>query len=480
MKEKKETIYEHLNDYLNTAYHANYRVQCVLEQMRRADQFNVSQITEDWFRSKHDSFAEHRWGIVSANSAGLEKEVEYYDNELIKAKNSLVSEMRRYFADKNFEEVFVEDGIIDPEVYALYEKQANGEIILPDGTGADLGLVERFHAYVKSLGSAKIARSVEKVHDRIVEDVDARGYMHLLSMRNESADVKIIDESFVTELSDFAKLLGPTYKRELVKSQIELNKLLKKFKKDPTNVELASRIDGAEYAIAFCNDVLSRTTYLEFVARILSSRMEAVNSRKYSLSDKIVEGVADFGFMVPSEVKGEENRPKYTTMYMGKTEIENLISTTKEFAEAGNFTQYLSSKLGVPTVLEAHEYELSKLTMEMLKNIHSDNVAALLAKAKETGETVTAQEAKLFATKPEIAKYLQFVTPLGKVWFDGENGIDVETGKVVPFTEICKYVVNPQDGNLYYLKTEETITPGSVTLVNAEPSGNNPDLGKGK
>lgn len=480
MKEKKETIYEHLNDYLNTAYHANYRVQCVLEQMRKADSFDVSAVTEEWFRSKHDAYAEHRWEIVSTNSRGLEKEVAYYDEELSKAKTSLVSEMRKYFADKNFEEVFVEDGIIDPEVYALYEKQANGEVLLADGTGADLGLVERFHAYVKSLGSAKIARSVEKVHDRIVEDVDARGYMHLLSMRNDSADVKIVDESFIAELYDFAKLLGPTYKRELIKSQIELNKLNKKFKKDSTNVELATMVDRAEYTVAFCNDVLSRTTYLEFVSKILKSRMDAVNSRKYSLSDRVIESVVDFGFMVPAEVKGEENRPKYKTMYMGKTEIQNLISSTKEFAEAGNFTQYLSSKLGVPTVLEPHEYELSKLTMEMLKNIHDDNVAALLAKAKESGETVTAEEAKLFATKPEIAKYLQFDTPLGRVWFDGENGIDVKTGEVVPFTEICKYVVNPQDGNLYYLKTEETITPGSVTLVNAEPNTNNPDLGKGK
>ena len=107
MKEKKETIYEHLNDYLNTAYHANYRVQCVLEQMRKADSFDVSAVTEEWFRSKHDAYAEHRWEIVSTNSRGLEKEVAYYDEELSKAKTSLVSEMRKYFADKNFEEVFV-------------------------------------------------------------------------------------------------------------------------------------------------------------------------------------------------------------------------------------------------------------------------------------------------------------------------------------------------------------------------------------
>ena len=107
------------------------------------------------------------------------------------------------------------------------------------------------------------------------------------------------------------------------------------------------------------------------------------------------------------------------------------------------------------------------------------NAETIMHNAKLNGETLTEQEIKNRATKQDQAKFLLFETPLGKVWFDGENCIDAKTGKVVPFTEICKYVLNPEDGNIYYLKTDQNVKPGTITLVAEEQDGGKTDDGMG-
>ena len=484
----QNTAYGQLNKYLVALNNVNFGLSRVMAQERRADdaedrgEIQISDFARDWFSRKRDAFAEHRNVVIEHFGSTLEKVVDYHKTEYFEAAKALAAEIKSRFPNKKFEDVIYDGEIVDVEVFAAYQAECELEpVVGPDGTQVEpeMPLANKYIEFLEKRGTYRIAESVGHVFDTLASDIDSRGFQHLLTRRNESRDVKIIDSDFVYEFFDFAKSIPASYKAELIKEQIQLKKLSKKLHKDPENEELQAMVYNCENAIACCEDVIERSDYLVMMSQMLKERMDSVNKQPYGIKDKVAETIADFIFNIPAVSKGSDSFPTYDTMYMGTYEIQNLINCVKEFPEAAVFTQYLSSKIERETIMPAADFERSKITIEFLQNLHQFNAESIVQTAQLNGETLTEQEVKNRATKQDQAKFLLFETPLGRVWFDGENCIEAKTGKVVPFTEICKYVLNPNDGNIYYLQTDQTIKPGTITLVAKEQDGVKPDDGMG-
>ncbi len=484
----KKTAYWQLNSRLVVANNVNYGLFRVMAQERRADdaeargEIQVGGYTSEWFRRKRDAFAEHRNIILEKNGQALNYLINGYKQSYEEAEKAFAVELQGV-STKKFDDIVFDGELIDADVIAEYNRQATQEpIVGEDGVVRQprSPLVEAFYNYTEKRGTYKIAESVGHVYGNICADIDYRGYQNLLTRKNVTDEVKVVDSTFVTEFYEFAKAIPATYKAELIKTQVQLNKLLKQLKKDPENAELQALVAGHEVTVEFCQDVIERSDYLVMMSKILKERMDSVNKEPYGIRDKVVETLADFVFMVPSVSKGVESKPQYSTMYMGTYEITNLINCVKEFPEAAVFTQYLSSKVQLATIMPAANFEQSKIMMEFLKELHAMNVQTLKQGAEAQGISVSDAEVKVQATKPEIARFLQFETPLGRVWFDGENCVNVKTGEIISYAEICKYVLNPNDGKLYYLKTDQQIKPGTVTLVNTEPQTPGQTDGMGK
>lgn len=485
----KNTAYGQLNDRLIVAYNTNYGVLRVIAQEKKADdaeargEISISGFASEWFRNKRDAYAEHRAMVLEKYRENLDVIVQHHLDGYKAAKQRFEDELASRFPGRKFEDMVRDSEIIDDEVLQAYQAEAmqeatiteNGTVITPE---TPLG--NAYVEYLEKRGTYKIAESVSYVFDNIAEDIDYRGYQHLLTQRNDNANVKIVDADFISEFYSFAKSIPATYKTELIKTQSQLRKLTKKLQKDPENPELQSLVYGHQYSVEFCQDVLERSDYLVMMSQLLKDRMDAVNIEPYGIRDKVVETLADFVFMIPSVSKGKASYPTFNTMYMGTYEIKNLINCVKEFPEAAVFTQYLSAKIEHETIMSAQDFERSKIMMDFLLELHKMNAQTIQQNALANGETVTPEEVKAKATNQDNARYLQFETPLGRVWCNGENLVDVKTGKVVPFAEICKYVLNPNDGNIYYLQTEEEIKPGTVTLVGSEKVAGKENDGMGK
>ncbi len=484
----KNTAYGQLNRYLIALNNVNYGLFRVMAQERRADdaeargEIQLSEFARDWLSRKREAFAEHRNTVIEQFGKGFDQILEHHKSGYLEATRAFASVLKSRFPNKKFEEVVYDGEIIDHEVIDAY--QAEGElkpVQNPEGTVVmpETPLINAYAEYLEKRGTYRIAESAGHVFDTLTTEIDSRGFQHLFTRRNETKDVKMVDADFVYEFYEFAKAIPATYKTELIKTQVQLKKLSKKLTKEPENEELQSLVYGHQYSVEFCQDVLERSDYLVMMSELLKDRMDSVNKQPYGIRDKVVETLSDLVFMVPSVAKGADSMPTYNTMYVGAYEIQNLINCVKEFPEGAVFTQYLSSKIERTTVIPAADFERSKIMMEFLSELHKLNTATIIATAKANGENLTDEEVKNKATNQDRAKFLVFETPLGKVWFDGENGIEVKTGKVIPFKEICKYVLNPNDGNIYYLQTDEMIKPGTVALVNGQPTGVNHDDGMG-
>ena len=90
-KQKEEkNIFDSLNSIINTAYGLNNKCLTVLEQIKRADELDVSETTKDWLNRKREVYADERERVNNINYQNIVGNLDLIQNNIKVLKEKIV------------------------------------------------------------------------------------------------------------------------------------------------------------------------------------------------------------------------------------------------------------------------------------------------------------------------------------------------------------------------------------------------------
>ena len=111
----QKDIFESLNSIINTTYNLNNKCLTVLDQLKKADDFNISYITKNWLENKHEIYAETRDEVNAQNYENITVNIDKIKKEIQGLKDKIVEMYAKINPNstKTFEQLFSSAGIVD-------------------------------------------------------------------------------------------------------------------------------------------------------------------------------------------------------------------------------------------------------------------------------------------------------------------------------------------------------------------------------
>lgn len=115
-KQKEEkNIFDSLNSIINTAYGLNNKCLTVLNQIKRADELDVSETTKDWLNRKREVYADERERVNNINYQNIVGNLDLIQNNIKVLKEKIVEMYAQINpnSNKTFDQLFSDEGIVD-------------------------------------------------------------------------------------------------------------------------------------------------------------------------------------------------------------------------------------------------------------------------------------------------------------------------------------------------------------------------------
>lgn len=435
-KTQDMSFIEKMNYIINYAYNLNYRCLCVLEQQKKADEFNVSRATRVWLDSKHDAYAESRQSENERNRKFFNNVLEISIAELELAKRNLWKSyiLEHKGTTKKFEDCFNNEEILDEEL----QKEFN-DFVSANDKSKNTATISAYELYYQCIVVNRLVKEYVGIFDAIEGEISYDGYKNFFS--NVDKNIKTLDSFIINDLNDCASMVAKMFPGMVLKQEAVMSKLLKTIAKDPKNKELLDNLEKENAVYEYLISANENAKLFKEYATGIVKRLEAANNSGLQISDKILETLLDVGF-VASDVRKAKKLVNINEVYVSKTEINDLIMVAKHFSVAAPLIQRLSYVADFTTVVSQESVQQSLLMVNELKQLHKKRLKFFKENPTYEEENVGTKPGeekpktlKEKATPPQIAKHLAFQTAKGIVWFDGENCIDLEKNKVYSVAE---------------------------------------------
>ena len=473
-KQKEEkNIFDSLNSIINTAYGLNNKCLTVLNQIKRADELDVSETTKDWLNRKREVYADERERVNNINYQNIVGNLDLIQNNIKVLKEKIVKMYAQINpnSNKTFDQLFSDEGIVDEAL-----KKENDENLERESKNEKLknelfwAAASEYYATITFLESYKqYVDMFETVRSLVSYDGYKTWFTGIIP-----ENLCEIDENTIMELNSFVADLKFNYKADILKTEVAMNKTLKKLAKTPENEALLQQF--AELQNQYETLIHFEQVYADLTkkAGYLSERFKCANSSQYGLSNEIVELMGDLGFSVPKEIRKFNNGVKVSSVFAGKLEIVDIIHLCKDFKNSAALIQKLSYVAQATTTIPMVNFEESKLMIEeLITNAQdSETLAERFKKSKQQTGTEKQND-----EDNEVKKHLMFETPFGVLWCDGKQLINSKTGEIVDVNKINNTHYNPEKNVFYEIVSAQQKTSD---LKEQSNNGMQPDGGKSK
>ena len=468
----QKDIFESLNSIINTTYNLNNKCLTVLDQLKKADDFNISYITKNWLENKREIYAESRDEVNAQNYENITINIDTIKKEIQGLKDKIVEMYAKINPNstKTFEQLFSNAGIVDEVLQK--ENDENYENLLSDKEAKNeefWNLVAEYYEHEAfSVRYMEFVDMFETIRSLVTYD----GYKTWFTGKIPETICEI-DENTINELANFVDGLKLNFKGDILKTGAKLNKILKQLEKAPENEELLNRF--AELDNEYKTLILFEQTYalLTKNVNVLIERFRSANTTGFSLSNEIFETLVDFGLNVPKEIRKFRDSVKVPTVFAGKCEIVDIIHLIKDFNNSASLMQKLGYIAQATTTIPMDNFEESKLMIEeLIENTQNLGLAERFKKSKQNVETE-----KQNNENNEVKKHLMFETPFGVLWCDGKQLINSKTGEIVDVNRINNTHYNPEKKVFYEIVKDSP----KAAETKEQPNGDmQPDGGKSK
>lgn len=468
----QKDVFESLNSIINITYNLNNKCLTVLDQLKKADDFNISYRTKEWLENKHEIYAETRDEVNAQNYKNITVNIDTIKKEIQGLKDKIVEMYAKINPNstKTFEQLFSNAGIVDEILQK--ENDENYENLLSDKEAKNeefWNLVAEYYEHEAfSVRYMEFVDMFETIRSLVTYD----GYKTWFTGKMPETICEI-DENTINELADFVDGLKLNFKGDILKTGAKLNKILKQLEKAPENEELLNRF--AELDNEYKTLILFEQTYalLTKNVNVLIERFRSANTTGFSLSNEIFESLVDFGLNVPKEIRKFRDSVKVPTVFAGKCEIVDIIHLIKDFNNSASLMQKLGYIAQATTTIPMDNFEESKLMIEeLIENTQNLGLAERFKKSKQNVETE-----KQNNENNEVKKHLMFETPFGVLWCDGKQLINSKTGEIVDVNRINNTHYNPEKKVFYEIVKDSQ----KAAETKEQPNGDmQPDGGKSK
>ena len=469
----QKDVFESLNSIINITYSLNNKCLTVLDQLKKADDFNISYRTKEWLENKHEIYAETRDEVNAQNYENITVNIDTIKKEIQGLKDKIVEMYAKINPNstKTFEQLFSNAGIVDEvlqkENDENYEILMNNEKIKNEEFWSLVAEYYELEAF--SVRYMEFVDMFETIRSLVTYD----GYKTWFTGKIPETICEI-DENTINELEHFVSELKFNFKGDILKTGAKLNKILKQIEKTPENEELLNRF--AELDNEYKTLILFEQTYalLTKNVNVLVERFKSANTTGFSLSNEIFYCLLDFGLNVPKEIRKFRDSTKVQTVFAGKCEIVDIIHLIKDFNNSASLMQKLGYIAQATTTIPMDNFEESKLIIEELiaNTQNSEPLAERLKKSKQNAETE-----KQNNEDNEIKKHLMFETPFGVLWCDGKQLINSKTGEIVDVNRINNTHYNPEKKVFYEIVKDSQKAAETKEQSNGDMQ---PDGGKSK
>lgn len=469
----QKDVFESLNSIINITYSLNNKCLTILDQLKKADDFNISYITKEWLENKREIYAESRDEVNAQNYENITVNIDTIKKEIQGLKDKIVEMYAKINPNstKTFEQLFSSAGIVDEALQK--ENDENYEILMNNEKIKNEEfwslVAEYYELEAFSVRYMEFVDMFETIRSLVTYD----GYKTWFTGKIPETICEI-DENTINELEHFVSELKFNFKGDILKTGAKLNKILKQIEKTPENEELLNRF--AELDNEYKTLILFEQTYalLTKNVNVLVERFKSANTTGFSLSNEIFESLVDFGLNVPKEIRKFRDSTKVQTVFAGKSEIVDIIHLIKDFNNSASLMQKLGYIAQATTTIPMDNFEESKLIIEELiaNTQNSETLAERLKKSKQNAETE-----KQNNEDNEIKKHLMFETPFGVLWCDGKQLINSKTGEIVDVNRINNTHYNPEKNVFYEIVKDSSQKAAEEKEHNG---GMQPDGGKSK
>lgn len=468
----QKDVFESLNSIINITYNLNNKCLTVLDQLKKADDFNISYRTKEWLENKHEIYAETRDEVNAQNYKNITVNIDTIKKEIQGLKDKIVEMYAKINPNstKTFEQLFSNAGIVDEILQK--ENDENYENLLSDKEAKNeefWNLVAEYYEHEAfSVRYMEFVDMFETIRSLVTYD----GYKTWFTGKMPETICEI-DENTINELANFVDGLKLNFKGDILKTGAKLNKILKQLEKAPENEELLNRF--AELDNEYKTLILFEQTYVLLTknVNVLIERFRSANTTGFSLSNEIFESLVDFGLNVPKEIRKFRDSVKVPTVFAGKCEIVDIIHLIKDFNNSASLMQKLGYIAQATTTIPMDNFEESKLMIEeLIENTQNLGLAERFKKSKQNVETE-----KQNNEDNEIKKHLMFETPFGVLWCDGKQLINSKTGEIVDVNRINNTHYNPEKNVFYEIVKDSSQKAAEEKEHNG---GMQPDGGKSK
>lgn len=468
----QKDVFESLNSIINITYSLNNKCLTILDQLKKADDFNISYITKNWLENKREIYAESRDEVNAQNYENITVNIDKIKKEIQGLKDKIVEMYAKINPNstKTFEQLFSSAGIVDEALQK--ENDENYEILMNNEEIKNEEfwslVAEYYELEAFSVRYMEFVDMFETIRSLVTYD----GYKTWFTGKIPETICEI-DENTINELEHFVSELKFNFKGDILKTGAKLNKILKQIEKTPENEELLNRF--AELDNEYKTLILFEQTYalLTKNVNVLVERFRSANTTGFSLSNEIFESLVDFGLNVPKEIRKFRDSTKVQTVFAGKSEIVDIIHLIKDFNNSASLMQKLGYIAQATTTIPMENFEESKLMIEeLIVNTQNLGLAERLKKSKQNAETE-----KQNNEDNEIKKHLMFETPFGVLWCDGKQLINSKTGEIVDVNRINNTHYNPEKNVFYEIVKDSSQKAAEEKEYNG---GMQPDGGKSK
>lgn len=472
MAKKEDSTYQSICKLIDALCNRNAICNRNLQQSIKGDELGVSEFTRTWFRSKQQAYADERAEFIENAYDRIDAAMSDCAEHLEPNKQTIMAEYKKFYpaTTKTFDQLISAYEIIDEDLFKLIESHLEAETTGEQSSYASIyGACE---SYCKYALAKSVLESQMKVFESYAKDFSYDGYKNLLTFRNVTDTVKGISADVICDFNDLVNMVAKEMPAAEVKQGILLNKLAKKLAKTPNNPDLQEQFAKEQAAYQYLQENIQSSIALKTYVNALYSRFVAANTPKVELGGKIMEALADFGFGVTGELKEQSKPPMVDTVYASTLELANIVSIAKSFPAYAPFIRDIGYEADITLTFPIESFEYSKVVLEYLQQDFVERLAEL----QKSDTTTPVQQLKTKIIKPEAAKHLLFVSPVGTLMFNGEHCVDIKTGKTISLAELNKYIYDENKQQFFLLKTDEQIKPGSVTIVDEPATGKPEDV----
>lgn len=434
------------NTCINNICKYNYLCLRALSQEKKEIELDLSPATSAWLTSRHRAYAAGRLEAIEHNNGEMKKIEKQFTEPLAKSKADLWAAYLEYKPDtqETFDDVF-EDFVfnnddLNEEYYNYLNNTDENKTFKHEKLFVNL---KNYTAYYSAVSKLKM---LQQVYNVVCERLTDGGYNTVYAPINSTDDVKAISAETLISFKQLNNQFISEVRKTLKPLEAESYKAYKKVRKNPNDTESAETLDEVSGYIRALNGKLEVAYALEDSLIVLLDRLEASNTSPLGLDAKIVALAADFGFGVTNNKVLTETGKKFVVEHVNahNSEIADVLTNAIELPAFAPLLQKLAHETDLHTELSAESFEYTKQVLDYLTEDENPDV-------------------KVVNNTDDAKKRMVFVTPYGKVWFDGKVLHSFEDpSKTYTVSSLNNYTVNEETGE--FLKVE-LVKPSPTVVV---------------